>query len=129
MSQSIELLSHTKTITVEEIPKDLPSLYAQENETDPMVYVKYFDPTGSWTWYATEGSPVDEYGLYDTDRDKVDFLFFGYVLGHDAELGYFSFNELANVHKDLNGLDALPIEQDISFTPCRLSEVKQILDI
>jgi hypothetical protein len=25
--------------------------------------VKFFTPDSSWTWYATEGSPVDENGI------------------------------------------------------------------
>src|SRR5215471_3160210 len=44
----------------------MPPLYSQENERDPLVVCKFFDPVGSWTWYATEGSPVDEDGYYDT---------------------------------------------------------------
>src|SRR5918992_3845074 len=59
----------------------MPPLYSQENERDPMVICKFFDPVGSWTWYAYEGSPVDEDGYYDTDKEKVDYMFFGYVVG------------------------------------------------
>ncbi len=40
---------------------------------------------------STEGAPVDEDGYMDTD--KVDFLFFGLVVGFKPELGYFSLNE------------------------------------
>lgn len=54
-----------------EILRKLPALYSQENQKDPLVVVKFFDPTGSWTWYAWEGSPVDEHGYYDTDKEKV----------------------------------------------------------
>jgi hypothetical protein len=36
-----------------------------------MVHAKFFDPVGSWSWFATEGSPVDEDGYYDTDKEKV----------------------------------------------------------
>ena len=72
----------------------MPPLYSQENERDPMVVCKFFDPVGSWTWYATEGSPVDEDGYYDTDKEKVDYLFFGYVVGFEPELGYFSLARL-----------------------------------
>src|SRR5215831_7122663 len=72
----------------------MPSLYSQENEHDPLVVCKFFDPVGTWTWYGIEGSPVDEDGYYDTDKEKVDYLFFGYVVGFEAEVGYFSLNEL-----------------------------------
>ena len=65
-------------------------MYSQEDTPDPMVVVKFFTPDAGWTWYAIEGSPVDEDGYYDTDKEKVDFLFFGLVSGLEVELGYFS---------------------------------------
>src|SRR5215471_1075744 len=71
----------------------MPPLYSQEHEDDPLVVCKFFDPVRSWTWYATEGSPVDEDGYYDTDKEKVDYLFFGLVVGFEKELGYFSLEE------------------------------------
>lgn len=101
-------------LLTKEIKDTLPKLYSQENEKDPMVYVKFFDPTGSWTWYITEGE----------ERDG-DFLFFGFVIGFDAELGYFTLSQLLNAKKGLTGLKALPIERDLYFTPCRLSRVKE----
>jgi hypothetical protein len=40
-------------LMTEELRKQLPSLYAQENKGGKaMVYAKYF--CGSWTWYALE---------------------------------------------------------------------------
>lgn len=98
-----------------ELKDKLPALGSQENEVDPVVYIKYFDPTGSWTWYATEGEEIDD-----------DFLFFGYVLGHEAELGYFTLGQLKSSKKGLNGLMGLPIERDLYFKPCMLSEIKSI---
>src|SRR5215475_8762310 len=103
----------------------LPALYSQEHERDPFVVVKYFDPVGSWTWYATEGSPVDEDGYYDTNKPKVDYLFFGLVVGHVAELGYFSLEELKTAKAGMRGLRALPIERDVHFRPQRLSEIRR----
>jgi hypothetical protein len=102
--------------------KRLPALYAQEENPDPMVVCKFFDPTSQWTWYATEGSPVDEDGFYDTDKEKVDFVFFGLVSGLDVELGYFSLSEL----KSIRGKFGLPVERDLHFQPTRLSEVKRM---
>ena len=101
-------------LLTEEIKSVLPVLYAQENEKDPMVYAKFFDPTGSWTWYATEGE----------ETDNGDFLFFGYVIGFDAELGYFTQSQLESAKRGATGIQALPIEQDLYFTPRKLSEVK-----
>src|SRR5512135_2156342 len=88
----------------------LPALYSQEDKKDPMVVCKFFDPTGSWTWYVLEGSPVDKEGLFDTDQEKVDFLFFGYVAGDFPELGYFSLHELETCKQGLTGIRSLPIE-------------------
>jgi hypothetical protein len=112
-------------LLTEKLRKQLPVLYSQENEKDPLVVCKFFDPAGSWTWYATEGSPVDENGYFDTEKEKVDFLFFGLVVGHEAELGYFSLKELAEVNQERKVREVLPIKRDIFFKPCRLSEVKK----
>ena len=112
-------------LLTQEIKQKLPALYSQENVEDPLVICKFFDPTGSWTWYAAEGSPVDENGYFDTDKPKVDFLFFGLVVGGESELGYFSLKELTEAKQGLRGIQALPIERDLCFTPCRLSEIKK----
>ncbi len=112
-------------LLTKEIKQKLPALYSQENEKDPMVICKFFDPAGSWTWYAIEGSPVDENGFYDTDKEKVDFLFFGYIIGLETELGYFSLRELLTAKQGIKEINALPIERDIYFKPCRLSQVKK----
>ncbi len=112
-------------LLTKEIKRRLPALYSQENEKDPMVICKFFDPSSSWTWYAIEGSPVDENGYYDTDKEKVDFLFFGLVIGVEPELGYFSLKELVSVKQGIKGINALPIELDMCFKPCRLSQVKK----
>ena len=101
-------------LLTKELKEQIPALYSQENEIDPMVYVKYFDPVGSWTWYVTEG-----------EEREGDFLFFGFVIGFDAELGYFSLNQLETAKKGLTGIQAVPIERDLYITPCRLSKVKE----
>ena len=38
----------------------------QEDKKDPVVIVKFFNPTGAGTWYATEYNPIEK-------------MFFGYV--------------------------------------------------
>ena len=108
-------------LLTEELKKQLPPLYSQEHEPDPLVYGKFFHPLSPWTWYAYEGSPVDEDGYYDTDKEKVDFLFFGWVNGDFPELGYFSLSELESVN-----VMGLGIERDLFFTPMRLSEAKKL---
>jgi hypothetical protein len=123
-----ELLDGTNLLP-EILKERMPALYSQEQERNPFVVVKYFDPVGSWTWYATEGSPVDEDGYMDTNKEKVDFLFFGLVVGFEPELGCFSLNELHTAKEGLRGLRALPIERDIHFRPQRLSEIKRRHDL
>ena len=95
----------------DEIRAQLPKLYSQEGNKDPTVYVKFFTPWGGWTWFATEGEELDG-----------DFIFFGYVIGHARELGYFSLNELCSV----TGPAGLKIERDIHFEPKPKSEVSEI---
>ncbi|EHP30588.1 hypothetical protein SMGD1_2065 [Sulfurimonas gotlandica GD1] len=46
---------------------------------------------------------------------------FGYVIGHESELGYFNLDELESVRSVLG----LPVERDLHFTPTLLSVVKR----
>lgn len=70
---------------------------------DAIVIVKYFDPVGSWSWFATEYNP--ETGV-----------FFGFVIGAEAEWGEFSladfiiFNQKAKYNRKRLGLG---IERDM----------------
>ncbi len=105
-------------LLTKELRKQIPALYSQENVKDPMVICKFFDPAGSWTWYAIEGQEEE----CDHGRD---FLFFGFVVGFDAELGYFTLSQLRTAKRGLTGLRALPIERDLYFKSCRLSEVRE----
>ncbi len=104
----------------EELKQQLPPLYSQQSENDPLVVCKFFHPLSPMTWYAIEGSPVDEDGYYDTDKEKVDFLFFGWIHSDQSELGYFSLNEMEAIN-----VGGLGIERDVHFTPKKLSEVKK----
>jgi hypothetical protein len=88
--------------------KALPKLYATEEQgDDAMAVVKFFDPSGSWTWFAVE---------YDGDD-----TFFGLVDGFELELGYFSLSEL----KSVRGKLGLGIERDRYFTPTSIGELKR----
>ena len=89
-----------------EIEKRLPPLGATEGQENPLVIAKWFTPDAHWTWYAIEYDPEDR-------------LFFGYVVGDEAELGYFSRDELER----LRGPWGLPIERDKWFRPQPLHEV------
>lgn len=94
-------------LLTKELLKKLPPLYAMENEKDPTVWVKFFYPDASWTWYGIEFDGEDS--------------FFGLVDGHYAELGYFSLKELQETRP---GVFKLPIERDLYFTPCKLSVIQ-----
>ena len=86
-------------LLTQDIKKKLPVLYSNENKKpeDTKVIVKFFDPMGSFTWYATEFDGKD--------------TFFGYVRGHANELGYFSLSELESIGKNR----MLGIERDRHF--------------
>lgn len=86
--------------------KKLPLLYANEEESDPMVFCKFFYPASHWTWYATEFDGND--------------VFYGFVVGDWPELGYFRLSELMQNRDDWG----MPIERDMHFKPCRLSELR-----
>jgi Protein of unknown function (DUF2958) len=98
-------------LLTDELRAQLPTLYAQENEKDQIIHVKFFTPWTGWTWFVTEGSQEDE-----------DFIFFGYVIGPEAEWGYFSLRELESVR----GPAGLTIERDLYFTPKRKSEIPDL---
>ena len=42
-----------------EIENRFAEIGNQENNTDPIVVAKFFDPTGGGTWYATEYLPEE----------------------------------------------------------------------
>jgi len=98
-----------------EIRETLPPLYSQDGKGGKaVVYAKYFTPSSSWTWFATEGEPV-----LDESGKEVDFKFFGLVEGHEKELGYFVLSEL----EEVRGPMGLPIERDLYFKPKTLKDI------
>jgi hypothetical protein len=118
-------------LLTKEVMAKIPSLYSQENEKDPFVVCKFFMPDGAFIWWVIEGSTREKEGcgfgvncnhrpLAEYDPKSMDVLFFGYVLGLERELGYFSLSELTAIR----GMLKLPVERDRFFTPVRLSKVK-----
>lgn len=59
-----------------------PNLYKIEDIKNLIWYIKLFTPDSNWTWDITE--------FYKKDLDTC----FGFVIGHESELGYFSLKEL-----------------------------------
>ena len=98
-------------LLTQENKTQLPTLYAQDGKgMDAIAYVKFFDPVGPWTWYATEFDGKD--------------TFFGLVCGFEDELGYFSLNELQHCKDGQRGMKALGIERDMHWKPRPLKECK-----
>ena len=95
-----------------EILANIPKLYSQDGKGDEaIVHVKFFDPMGSWKWYAIEYDPKDR-------------IFFGLVKGVETELGNFSLDELESI----SNTRILGIERDLHWRPRPLSEVRKALE-
>ena len=91
------------------LEKRFAEIGSQENVKDSIIVAKFFDPTGSGTWFATE---------YDAKHR----IFFGYasIFGDwNDEWGYFSLDEL----KAHVGTFGLGIERDLYFTECPASQM------
>ena len=92
----------------DDVAKRLPLLYSQEEQGDNAIaVVKFFAPCTNWTWYASEYSPEKR-------------LFFGVVVGHEREFGYFSLDEL----EATRGPGDLTIERDLYWQPKPLKECR-----
>ncbi len=94
-------------LLTEEIKKNLPKLYATEKipPAEKVCVVKFFQPWGSWTWYAVE---------FDGEGQ-----FFGLVDGFELEWGYFSLSELQSI----KGPGGLGIERDLHFGTPRMKDI------
>lgn len=123
-------------LLTQELQRSIPPLYSQEQTDDPAVVCAFFLPATNRTWYVLEGATREPEGCgfgqncdhrplseYDPARDDV--LFFGYVVGDEAELGYFSLSELTRIR----GPFGLGVERDRYFEPCRLSVLKQAVAV
>jgi hypothetical protein len=87
------------------IAQQIPPLYATEQIDDPPALLKWFTPDSSFSWYVLE---------YDPDQR----LCFGLVVGAVREIGYFSLDEVKQVHGHLG----LRVERDLYWQPKPLSE-------
>jgi hypothetical protein len=90
-------------LTAQDI-KNLPALYAQENEKEPMAWVHLFAGR-NMNWYLME---------YDSE-DNLAFGLCDLGMGY-PELGYVSLDELAE-----GGF----VQRDNYFTPTLLSKIKK----
>lgn len=91
------------------ITKQLEKRFAQlgrQDVDDPIVVTKLFHPFGQWRHYMIAYEPEDR-------------MYFGWADGPEPELGYYSLDELEGVL-----VKGLPMERDLHFSECPLSEVK-----
>jgi hypothetical protein len=99
-----------KLLTKELIEK-FKKMGRQEGNKNPIVVCKFFNPSGSGTWYATEYDPEER-------------CFFGFVSifgDHNDEWGYFSLDEL----ESFRGPFGLGIERDLYFKSQPIGDVCQ----
>jgi len=81
------------------IRNTIPKLGEQEElGNNAVIHVKFFNPCGAGTWYATEFDGED--------------TFFGLVDLHEKELGYFSLSELQSIKVPPFNLG---LERDLHF--------------
>lgn len=110
-------------LLTEQQKQSLPRIYSQENVPDPVVQMHFF--IAGWDWYVTEFDGDDE--------------FFGFVVGLEPELGYFSLSELETLklQQQIIACDdpsdggfrkltiEMNVERDEHWRPLPLSEVKK----
>ncbi len=111
-------------LLTEEIIKNFEKVGRQEKSKDPLVIVKFLNPTGAGTWYATEmyyrvppkegdEDDVNVMNYKPKPGDEItETIFFGYVSifgDWNDEWGYFSLSEL----QEFLGLGGLGIERDL----------------
>ena len=98
-------------LTKEQEAQIPPISSGTEEIEDPTVWVKWFTPDSSFTWYIME-------------REPNTGLCFGVTVNPASnmpwELGYFNQNEIATVRGKLG----LPVERDKWFQPQPLSQVR-----
>ena len=95
------------TLLTNELREKFPQVYATEEVSngEKVVIAKFFQPWGSWTWYAVEFDGEDQ--------------FFGLVDGFELEWGYFSLSELESIR----GPGSLGIERDMHFGNPKIKDV------
>ena len=88
-------------LMTKEITKQAQKQYPLGNSYEQKIVAKFFDPTGSYTWY-----------LMNQDPEDPDYLW-GIVRGHEVETGSFLLSDLTGY----KGRFGLGIERDLYFKP------------
>lgn len=99
----------------------------RQDKPNAEIVVKYFSIVGNWTWYVTaatfilhDGTTKDAEKFKDNCPNVVDIKdiqFFGLVVGHETELGYFCLSELASL--------GWRLERDLYFSPTTLDQISR----
>lgn len=116
-------------LLTKELAEALPRLYSGEETplAEKVVAIKFFSPYSNWTWYVLEGDPVireEEGPNGEPPGELVDYTFFAWVEGFEAELGYVALSELEEV--TVFG-DVPAVERDLYFGEGRkLGEVTEL---
>lgn len=92
-------------LLTKKLEEEFKKVGSQEEESDPLIIAKFFNPIGAGTWLASEYDPETK-------------LFFGYANIFTGEWGYFSLEELESIN--LRG--GLTIERDKYWKPKRFSK-------
>ncbi len=103
-------------LLTQELINQLPKFYEQDGKNeDATVYIKFFTPDSSFTWYVLEGQKTEN-----------DFEFFGIVdSGGFKEYGYFVLSELEKARGSLG----LAIERDLYFKMKKVSEIRELKNL
>src|SRR5262245_8520797 len=95
---------------IKELRANIPRLYATENEQDPMVWLKFFNPWSGWAWYIIEFEQIEGTAF-----------FYGWLVDSADRPGQLMRLTLECMRASYG----LTIERDQFFEPRRLSEVTQ----
>ena len=99
-------------LMTKEITKKAQKQFSRGSDMAQNVVAKFFDPSGSWSWY-----------LMNQDPDDPDYLW-GIVKGSEIEVGSFSLSELSTV----KGALGIGMERDTGFTPQPAKEILERLN-
>lgn len=91
----------------------IPALYELDGKDPATVNIplRFEDLFSDWEWYAWEA---------EIDEENKNILFFGYVNGHEKEMGYFTLEQFMDVNK--KGFPR--ILPDYDFETITLKELK-----
>ena len=93
-------------LMTQEIAEQLKNQFPMGSDMEQLVVVKFFDPCGSWSWFAMN---------MDEDGDYI----WGVVRGFEIEMGSFSLSEL----QEYKGRLGIGIERDLYFKPIPAKEL------